>query len=260
MIGREIGLLLTAVQYFTRLPVPGWIGHGAAQLNQSARYFPLVGLLVGGVAALVLWLALLVAPLPVAVLLSMAASILFTGGFHEDGLADSCDGFGGGWHRSDVLRIMKDSRLGSFGALGLFLTLGLKATLLMQLPPALLPAILIAAHGYSRWLPMLLIWRLDYVRDEDAARAKPMVEAMAPGSVIFGALCGILPVWLLLGPSAWLGLLLGLLLILPLGLYFRRRIGGYTGDCLGAAQQVTEIAFYFGCGLLLWQSSASFAG
>lgn len=264
MIQQEIRLLLTAVQYFTRLPVPAWIGHGPGQLNQAARYFPAVGLLVGGVAALVLWLAALVAPLPIAVLLSMMASILLTGGFHEDGLADSCDGFGGGWQREDVLRIMKDSRLGSFGALGLFLVLGLKAALLMTLPLAWLPVILVAAHSYSRWLPMLLIWRLDYVRDEDAAKAKPMVQAMAPASLIIGALCGILPAVLLLHDLAQPGLLLGLLpslaLAVLLGLYCRKRIGGYTGDTLGAVQQLTEIMFYFGCGLILWHSSGIAAG
>lgn len=260
MIGQEIRLLLTAVQYFTRLPVPAWIGHGPTQLNQAARYFPAVGLLVGGVSALVLWLAALVAPLPVAVLLSMMVGILLTGGFHEDGLADSCDGFGGGWQREDVLRIMKDSRLGSFGALGLFLVLGLKAALLMALPLAWLPAILIAAHGYSRWLPMLLIWRLDYVRDEDAAKAKPMVQAMTMASLIIGAACGILPALLLLHDLALPGLLLGLPLTVLLGLYCRKRIGGYTGDALGAVQQLTEIAFYFGCGLLLWHSPGMAAG
>ena len=106
MMRRELGYFLGAVGFFTRLPVPGWVGHSAAALSQCARYFPAVGLLVGGIGALVYWLALHLWPQPVAVLLSMAATLYATGAFHEDGLSDTADGLGGGWDKARILAIM----------------------------------------------------------------------------------------------------------------------------------------------------------
>src|SRR5512146_1335314 len=135
---RELRLLLTAVQFFTRLPVPVWVGHSAQQLEQSARYLPLVGVLVGTIAAVVLWLSAQVLPLTVSVGLSMVAGILATGAFHEDGLSDFADGM----------------RVGAYGAIALVLVLLLKfealASMCGALSPALVAAALIAAHTVSR--------------------------------------------------------------------------------------------------------------
>ncbi len=111
---RQLRLLLTAVMFYTRLPVPRWVGHSDDQLNRATVYFPLIGWLVGGVAAGVYWGAAQLWPPLVAVLLSTGAGVLLTGAFHEDGLADTCDGFGGGWTRERILTIMKDSRVGKY--------------------------------------------------------------------------------------------------------------------------------------------------
>ena len=124
-LAAEIRLFFTALMFFTRLPCPAWVGYSESYLNHSARYFPLVGVIVGGIGGLTFWLAQLIWPPSIAVLLSMLATIAVTGAFHEDGLADSCDGFGGGWGKEQVLAIMKDSRLGTFGAIGLGLILAL---------------------------------------------------------------------------------------------------------------------------------------
>lgn len=131
----EVRYFFVALGYFTRVPVPKAIGYAAGDLDQAARYFPLVGACVGAWGALVYLAALRVLPASIAVGLSMAATLLATGAFHEDGLADSCDAFGGGYTRDDVLRIMHDSRIGTFGAVALIVALGLKWQALAAMPP-----------------------------------------------------------------------------------------------------------------------------
>jgi len=145
VLGYQLRLVLTAIQYFTRLPVPRWVGYSERQLNDASRYFPLVGILVGLFTGVVFVLTLRVFPQPIAVLLAMLSGILLTGGFHEDGLTDTCDGFGGGQDRPQILAIMKDSRVGSYGVLGLVFALLLKFSALAMLPAAQFVAISAAA-------------------------------------------------------------------------------------------------------------------
>ncbi|MES2731443.1 MAG: adenosylcobinamide-GDP ribazoletransferase [Bacteroidota bacterium] len=247
---KEISLFLTAVMFFTRLPVPRSLGYSESLLNQSSRYFPLVGTVVGAAAALVFWLAAFVFPLPIAVLLSMLTSILITGGFHEDGLADVCDGFGGGWTTERILEIMKDSRIGAFGAIGLMMVLLLKYASLAALPVPLLPGLLIAGHAASRWVAITFLYSHAYVRD--VGKSKPVATQMSLANLIFASVIGLLP--LVFFMNAWV-----FLLLIPLGLvkwllgrYFKRWIGGYTGDCLGATQQVLEVVFYLSA-IILWK-------
>jgi adenosylcobinamide-GDP ribazoletransferase len=133
----HLRLLLLAVQFYTRLPVPAWVGYSDELLNKATVYFPLVGWLVGSVAAGAFMGAnFLFRNTELALLLSMVASILLTGAFHEDGFADVCDGFGGGWTPDKILAIMKDSRLGTYGVTGLGLLLAGKFLALRGLPPA----------------------------------------------------------------------------------------------------------------------------
>ena len=120
---RQIELLLTAVMFYTRIPCPAWVGHSEELLNKATIYFPVMGWVVGGVAGAVYWAAARLFGADVGLLLSIIASVLLTGAFHEDGFADMCDGFGGGWTREKILLIMKDSRLGTYGAVGLGLHL-----------------------------------------------------------------------------------------------------------------------------------------
>jgi adenosylcobinamide-GDP ribazoletransferase len=248
----ELRYLCAALGYFTRLPVPrGLIATDAGDLAGAIRYFPLVGALVGGLGALVYLLALRVFPASVAVLLSMAATLAATGAFHEDGLADSCDAFGGGATREDVLRIMRDPRLGAFGAIGLIVALALKWQTLVALPPLLAAWLMIAAHAASRAMTASFLVTLDYARAE--GKAQPVAQRLSWRAYGLAAALG-LP-WLVL-PDWRAGLFaLGVVLVLRalFGRYFVRRIGGYTGDCLGFAQQVFELAIYLS--VLGWISS-----
>ena len=252
---RELRLLFTAVQFFTRIPVPAWVGHSAQQLDQAARYLPLVGMLVGGLAAAVLYLAALVLPLSLSVGLSIAAGILITGAFHEDGLSDFADGIGGGHSKEKALAIMKDSRVGAYGVIALVLVLLLKYQALAALCGAhsllYVSAALIAAHSVSRLMAASLMLTQRYIRDDDSARAKPAAQQIGPASFAVALLTGCAALAMLYAagahPSALLfAIIAALLMRAYLAWRLQKRLGGYTGDCLGAVQQLTELAFYMG--------------
>jgi adenosylcobinamide-GDP ribazoletransferase len=242
----ELEYIFAALRFFTRLPVPAWVGHSPEQLNHAARYFSLVGILIGAIGAAVTWIAGLLWPPQLAILGGMIATILATGAFHEDGLADSIDGFGGGWSREQVLTIMKDSRVGSYGAVGIALALLLKFTVLGVLPTAVLFAALIAGHAASRFFSTTLIYSLDYARDDDTSKSKPLATRMSKGELALAAFFGLAPCLLLPGPKTLVALVLAALTTLLAARYFVKRIGGYTGDALGATQQLSELAFYLG--------------
>ncbi|RZT41296.1 adenosylcobinamide-GDP ribazoletransferase [Cupriavidus agavae] len=257
-MANELRFFLTALGYFTRVPLPqrlaGWVGFEPHYLNAAARYFALVGLLVGAVAALVTWGAWQLWTPSVAIVLGMAATLLLTGAFHEDGLADCVDAFGGGYRREDVLAIMHDSRVGAFGAIAIVVALLLKWQLLVAVGEAgglaLLLATLVAAHGASRAMAITFLATHEYVRPE--GKAKPVAQRLAGAGLLFALACGVLPLlWL----SPWFAAaaivaLAGLRT--ALGAYFVRRLGGYTGDCLGMAQQLAELTLYLVAAAWKW--------
>lgn len=246
LLRREAEYFFGAVRFFTRLPVPAWVGHSDTALDRSARYFPAVGLIVGALAALFFGLASLLLPKTLAVLISMATTIYFTGAFHEDGWSDMVDGFGGGWEKGQILTIMKDSRIGSFGAVALVILLLGKFCALIELDALLIPAALLAGHSLSRFCATTLLGALEYVRDE--GKAKPLATRIGWGELLFAGTTALLALLLLPPVPALLGVLFAAIATLWLARLFKRRIGGYTGDCLGATQQLAELAFY--CGLL----------
>ena len=251
---RHLRLLLTAVMFYTRLPCPAWVGHEADQLNRATVYFPLIGWLVGGVTAGVYVAATgLWSPL-VAVLLSTGAGVLLTGAFHEDGLADVCDGFGGGWTRTRILDIMKDSRVGTYGLVGLGLVLALKTVALSSAAGPTrwgltVPVLLAVAHPLSRLTALVFVRTLPYAREDLAdGKAKPVAQSMPNPRLAVAAALGLAP---LLALAAWQRQPTLLLVLLPLlvlhgvlGRWFRKWLGGYTGDCLGATQQLAEVLVY----------------
>lgn len=239
----QLRLAMAAVQYFTRIPVPAWVGHSHLRLNEAARYLPLVGMLVGAVAGGIFLLASAVLPSSLAILLSMAASIAVTGAFHEDGLADTCDGFGGGADKSAILAIMKDSRVGSFGVVGLVLALAIKYAALSALATGAFFAALVAAHAFSRFLALAVMYTHTYAREDSTTRAGAVAHNLSVRTLLIGAITGVAPL-ALLGAGGALAAGCALAVCLLLARYFQRRIGGYTGDCLGAIQQASEITFY----------------
>lgn len=322
----EFRALHSAVMFFTRIPLPSLVRHEDADLQRSSTYFPLVGWLVGAVAAAVWWAGLEVWTPAVASGASLAATLLLTGAFHEDGFADMCDGFGGGHTRARIMEIMRDSRIGAFGAIGLVVMLGLKwhavAALagvgagmescvaavgagaaggaagvagaaaagiagvadavgavgvadvaaagaaagaaaaaaggagaaaggwaLLAVPPALLaPAIILAAHAVSRGAAISLLATLPYA--QETGKAKPLSTRLRGGRLVVAMLLALVPL-ALLPARLWWGLAAVGLARAWMAWRFRRRIGGYTGDCLGAAQQVCELAFYLAVPALL---------
>ena len=257
----ELRLFCIAVQFLTRVPVPRRVGFEPDWLNQSARHFPLVGAGVGALAALVLWAASAVFPPAVAVGLSMAATLLLTGGFHEDGLADTCDALGGAVSRERALEIMKDSRIGSYGALGLLIVLGLKAAALTALPLALAIPASVLAHSASRTAAVLLIRWLPYAGDIEHAKAKPLAQRVSRAGA-WVAVAWVVAVALLLfwrvpahAPLIATGLMLAGMATLASARWLRRRLGGYTGDALGATQQVSELLVLLG-----WLGAARWLG
>ena len=257
----QLRLFFTALQFFSRLPIPRWVGFDPAWLNQASRYFPLVGVVVALITGAVYVVAFKFFPPAIAVILSVAAGIYATGAFHEDGFADMCDGFGGGMTRERVLEIMKDSRIGAYGAIGIFCLLLLKCATLTHMPPFGVLAALLVAHPMSRLMAVSLIWRLDYARAE--GKSKPLAQKMRTMEFAIAAVTALLPALILIymGWLSWTMLISGFALALVATVWlarkFVRRIGGYTGDCLGAVQQVTEAIFHL-CVLAGLHHSAQF--
>ncbi|WP_207064531.1 adenosylcobinamide-GDP ribazoletransferase [Niveibacterium umoris] len=240
----NLELFFTALGFFTRIPVPRWVPYSQERLNHAARWFPAVGWIVGAASAAALWLAAQVWSMPIAVLLSMAVSIRLTGCFHEDGLADAADGLGGGWAPEQILAIMKDSRIGTYGATALLLALGTKFAALSHLSPDKAALALLVAHPLSRFCSGTLIRTLDYMRADADAKAKPLAVRMSNGEWLTAAACGIAPLCVLAPRPALAALLAAGATTLWWARYLKRRLGGYTGDCLGAAQQLAELACY----------------
>jgi adenosylcobinamide-GDP ribazoletransferase len=251
MLSREIRLFFTALMFFTRIPCPSWVDHSEEYLHHSSRYFPLMGWIVGGVGAVVLFGGMFVLPALVAILLSTIATVLLTGAFHEDGFADVCDGFGGGWTRERILEIMQDSRLGTFGTIGLVSILAVKVACLLHIQQSSSTLTccfaMIAAHAASRFTAVTFLITHDYARVEGESKSKPLATRMNAGEFTIALLTGLLPMALLIPQFGWQTALLFIPLLFTkwyLGRFFVRWIQGYTGDCLGATQQVAETAFY----------------
>ena len=249
----ELQLFLTAVMFYTRIPVSQKTGYSEEKLQKSIRYFPLIGWIVGGLSAL-LYIVLSFLPLPIAVivLLSMIASIWITGAFHEDGFADVCDGFGGGWTKEKILAIMKDSRLGTYGAIGLFLLLLCKFFLLLGMPSHLVPLAFIAGHSLSRLAAASFLLTHSYAREGSDSKAKAVAQKPGSVTILIACLSGLLPLLLFQSPEYFLLLIPVFLVKWLLGRFFQKWIGGYTGDCLGATQQLTEVVIYLFLYLLPW--------
>jgi adenosylcobinamide-GDP ribazoletransferase len=244
LLRRELEYFFGALRFFTRLPVPGWVGHSADALGHAARYFPLVGVVVGLAGALVFALASFFWPKTLAVLLAMAAMLCVTGAFHEDGWADMVDGFGGGATRERTLAIMKDPTIGSYGAIALVLLLLGKFLALVELDMLLVAPALIAGNALSRLAATVLLALLDYAREE--GKAKPLAMRPTPAELAVAGVCGVAALPLLPAAAALTGVLFAAAATAWLAVKFKRRLGGYTGDCLGATQQFAEVAFYLG--------------
>lgn len=233
-------LFFLALSFYTRLPGSQSLNY--TKLPQAVLYLPLVGWLVGGFTAASFYLADLLWTQSTSVILALIIGIFLTGAFHEDGFADVCDGFGGGWGKQRIMEIMKDSHVGVYGFLGLLLMLLLKISVLGSMPSYAVPFVLLTGHSISRLSPLLLMQRYTYAREYDS-KASGAVYKPNFQELIFPTVIALLP-FVLLPALCALVIIPVLLATTLLGRFFYRRIGGYTGDCLGASQQVAEIIFY----------------
>ncbi|TWF35310.1 cobalamin-5'-phosphate synthase [Chitinophaga polysaccharea] len=252
MIKKELRIFFTALMFYTRIPCPKWVDHSASYLNQSTRYFPLIGWIVGLLCFAVYYGVSCLFPADISVIISMVTGIFVTGAFHEDGFADVCDGFGGGWTKQKILDIMKDSRVGAFGVIGLILLFLLKFTLLLHIAqngniaPATLLALFIAAHSLSRLAAISIVFTHQYARESDSSKIKPVAEKYTWKEISGAFFFGLAPlIYLALYHYQIMYALIPVFIFrFLLARYFDKWIGGYTGDCLGATQQVGEIVFY----------------
>jgi adenosylcobinamide-GDP ribazoletransferase len=262
---------LLAIQFFTRIPVTGrlaaWVGYSPEMLRASAAHFPGVGVLIGGLVAGLT--ALLMATLSkqgqyppqlvlVAAVLGTVFSVMLTGAFHEDGLADVADGLGGSQNRERALEIMKDSRVGAFGAIALVLIVLSKVSLLTLIGatnPLAMCVGIFASHVVSRTWPLLLIRLLPHVGDVAGSKSKPLADQISLKSLFIAFLWLTFPLAGVFIAYDAIYLILSLVTSLIAFFYmwwlFAKRLQGFTGDCLGATQQVCEVAFYLGLALSL---------
>jgi len=256
-IKQEWVYFCTALMFFTRIPIPFQLPYSEQIMNASQKYYAWVGLVVGTAGAIIFGCAQFAFGMPIAILLSMGATVLLTGAFHEDGFTDVCDSFGGGYGKEKIMHIMKDSRIGAYGGIGIVLLLLLKFYTLLELTALTTVwqwiSIYIYAHSSSRFVSGTAIYTHQYVRDIDSSKSKPMASQSLRFSALWIGFLGLLiPVVIV---QDW-----KLLLVLPLAYvskmllcaYFKKHIGGYTGDCLGTIQQVSELVIYLSA-VILWK-------
>ena len=255
----ELQTFLNALQFYTRLPLGKLVEYTPKRQENSIRYFPFIGLLVGvPMAFTMLFLENYILGFP-SIIFGLLLGVLITGALHEDGLADCCDGFGGGWTKEKVLSIMKDSSIGAYGAIGLIFLFALKISLIFNLinqfdDEGFLYTILIV-QVLSRASAVSIMSFLDYARTDDSSKSKEVARRLSPINALIVAIsfvAAIVSFCLLIDDYRilWVIPVLGVLALL-MGLYFKKRIGGYTGDCLGMLQQLSELTLYLTV-LILW--------
>lgn len=241
---REGGLILTAIQFMTRLPVPApsWAPAWTPDmLARAARHFPLVGALVGAICAAVWLLTSWALPPAAAAGITLAVGMLVTGALHEDGLADLFDGLGGGFTRDRALEIMRDSRIGTYGGAALIVSLGLRWAALAALSPVPGACALIAAHALARAPATVMLAAFDYAREGPTAR--DVAGGVTRAEALWAALSALTIAVLALGFAAGMAAAIaGALAAAAMAAWMLRRLGGYTGDGLGAMEQASEAA------------------
>lgn len=246
-------LFLIAAQFLTRCPMPRNLETDEKELGQAAMFFPLVGALVGASGALLHAALLKFLPTSTCALLTLVYFSFITNAFHEDGLADAFDGFGGGWTRERALEIMRDSRVGTFGALALIFLALAKYDFLSSLAPSSLWRWLIVAHTAARWTAMPLCLWLPYAREQGQGQGKLVARRLSYGGAGIATLTLLATLALLNWRESAVAGAVAIAAPLLTGWYYRHRIGGVTGDCLGATNQLTEVAIYLAAVALSWR-------
>ncbi len=241
----QVELFWLALSFFSRIPTPPAIPYSEERMNRAGRYFPLVGMFLGCLCTQIYHLAIQLFSPEVAIFLTMFASLMLTGAFHEDGLADMADGIGGGMTLERRLTIMKDSRIGTYGSAALIMALLGKFVFLSELAKlgSLLP-VWIVAYTLSRSVAVSLIYNMDYVSDPDSSKSKPLATRQTKTDLAVIILTGAIPCLLWNVELAAILFVISLVFRLLFQWWLNKRLGGFTGDCLGAAQQLMELLIY----------------
>ncbi len=238
-------LFLLALSFFSRIPVPKNLPYSAERMNQSGRYFALVGILLGAICASSYWLLHLLLSADICIFLTMALSLMLTGAFHEDGLADMADGIGGGMTIERRLTIMKDSRIGTYGSSALFMALLGKFLLLTSLSDYIsLLGVWLVGYTLSRSVASSFIFNTPYVSDSDTSKSKPLAHKQKYSELAVVVITGLLPCVILDGYLTLVLIMVSLVFRFVFKRWLIKRLGGFTGDCLGAAQQLVELLIY----------------
>ena len=238
--------LLVAFQFLTRLPIKN-IPYDTGSLSRSAKFFPVVGLVIGVGASLLQRILTPHLNRPLVALIVLTFLVLITGVLHEDALADTADAFGGGWNREQILTILRDSRIGSFGAVAIVLSVLARFLLLSTIPANRFTALVVSAHVLCRWTTLPLSYFLPPARASDGQGAR-IAQKISSASLFIGTLLTFAVVFYLLRRDFWIPVFATIVITALSGLYYFRRIGGVTGDCFGATNQLPEIEIYF-CGV-----------
>lgn len=242
---RQLNLFYLSLTFFTRIPEPKSMYYSPSLLNKSGRYFSLIGLLIASILSIVFTVISPLFPASISVSLLIIISLLITGAFHEDGLADMADGIGGGMTLEKRLSIMKDSRIGTYGSVTLFMALALKLLLLIELVEIsmLIPSLFLG-YSLSRAIAASLIYDLPYVADIDTSKSKPLASKQTRFELTLLFIIGVIPV-IYFSLTTLLFIALTLFIFRALfKSWLMKRLGGYTGDCLGACQQISELLIY----------------
>lgn len=249
MLRNEIKIFFTALMFYTRIPCPKNIDHHPDYINKATRYFPLIGWIVGAISFLFYWASSFLFDTNIATIISLIAGVLTTGAFHEDGLTDVFDGFGGGWTKEKILNIMKDSRVGAYGAIAIVFLLLLKFIGLNNLVATKqfsnfqILLFFITYHSVARLAAINIVFTSTYSRDDETSKVKPIAKTHSAVEIFGAYFFGLFPlVYLAYFNVKFLIVLLPLILLCFFARrYFIKWIDGYTGDCLGAVEQLAEL-------------------
>jgi adenosylcobinamide-GDP ribazoletransferase len=254
----QLNLFFIALSFFSRIPVPNTVQYSAKALNHANRYFSLVGILLGLLLAIIYTLSSFVFSVDVSVLITLASSLYMTGAFHEDGLADMADGMGGGYTVQKRLAIMKDSRIGTYGGVTLIIALMLKFTLLVELAELTRSEnvinytflwVLIMSSALSRALAASFLYDLPYVTEDSAhssPKSKPLASAQTTTELMILLFVGLVPLFAFSPVVIFICLISLYIFSLWFKSFLIKKLGGFTGDCLGGAQQLAELIIYLG--------------
>jgi adenosylcobinamide-GDP ribazoletransferase len=246
IVRRALAPLAASVAFLTRLPMPRALLEEQGAFARAAMWFPVVGAIVGGIEAGVFVAAARLWSTTVAVVLAVGAVVIATGALHEDALADAADGFGGGKTRERVLEIMKDSRVGSFGVVALLLVMAAKLATLDAIArdgAASFTRAVIVAHVLARWSALPLLAALPYVRGITGI-GNSFADDGRMSRAVIGTVMSITLTTLIAPSAAFLCVIAASFVTISCGVYFRRRIEGVTGDCLGSVNQIVELLCY----------------